>query len=349
MAQHDYTIADADGTTFLADLNSALQAIATANSGTAAPATLYAGQMWIDTNTPSSTLWTLSIYSGSNHIPICYIDTTSNGFVPLAADGTAAAPGIAFAGDPDTGLYRIGANTIGLTAGGTLRVTFDAGGITPAVPLLAIGGNQSAPGYSFGGDSSTGFYNHSPSTMTVTVGGGSHSEFTADRFLVGADAAASPTLNGISLLKNGTLVVTRDNDVAAAFRRRNGDGTAVQFFRDGTLVGTIGVTTTGTSFNVSSDHRLKENLVPLTGALARLAAIPVYRGNFKATPAITQDLVLAHEFAAALPEAVIGEKDAVDEGGEPVHQGVDFSKAVPLLVAAVQELAARVAALEAGA
>jgi hypothetical protein len=62
---------------------------------------------------------------------------------------------------------------------------------------------------------------------------------------------------------------------------------------------------------------------------------------------------LAHELAEVVPEAVVGEKDAVDAEGKPVYQGIDQSKLVPLLTAALQEalakiesLTARVSALE---
>jgi hypothetical protein len=66
------------------------------------------------------------------------------------------------------------------------------------------------------------------------------------------------------------------------------------------------------------------------------------------------DGFLAHELAEVVPEAVTGEKDAVDDEGNPVYQGIDQSKLVPLLTAALQEalakiddLTARVSALEA--
>ena len=58
------------------------------------------------------------------------------------------------------------------------------------------------------------------------------------------------------------------------------------------------------------------------------------------------DGFLAHELAEQVPEAVTGDKDAVDSEGNPVYQGIDQSKIVPLLVKTIQELEARIAALE---
>ena len=108
------------------------------------------------------------------------------------------------------------------------------------------------------------------------------------------------------------------------------------------------VGTTGVAYNTSSDYRLKTNLEPLTEAVARLLQIPVHRFNWLADlDAPKVDGFLAHEAQAIVPESVTGHKDEVDAEGKPVHQGIDQSKLVPLLVAAVQELAARVAALEA--
>lgn len=126
------------------------------------------------------------------------------------------------------------------------------------------------------------------------------------------------------------------------------------FSKNGSNVGSIYCTTSSTSYNTSSDYRLKENVTPLDGAADRLAQIPVHRFNFIADPDTTVDGFLAHEVQAFVPEAITGGKDAVDADGNPIYQGIDQSKLVPLLTAALQEalqkidaLEARVAALEA--
>ena len=108
------------------------------------------------------------------------------------------------------------------------------------------------------------------------------------------------------------------------------------------------ITTSGTSvqYNTTSDYRLKENVVEIAGATDRLKQIPVYRFNFINDPTETVDGFLAHEVQAVVPEAVTGEKDAVGSDGTPRWQGIDQSKLVPLLVATIKELEARITALE---
>lgn len=90
MAQHDYTIADADGASFLADLNDFAAAAASTNKGNARPSTAYAGQLWLDDNTPSSTRWTLYLYDGTDDIKVGEFDTTTNKFYPVPTNRFAA-------------------------------------------------------------------------------------------------------------------------------------------------------------------------------------------------------------------------------------------------------------------
>lgn len=156
-------------------------------------------------------------------------------------------------------------------------------------------------------------------------------------------ATAGSTL-GVGLWgPNGRIFLSQD---AFSNWNANYDGTLIAFSRSGTQVGGISVTTTTTTYATSSDYRLKENAVPLTGALDRLAGLQPYRFNFIAEPDRTVDGFFAHEVAPVVPEAVIGEHDDVDFGGNAVYQSIDQAKLVPLLVAALQELAARVEQLE---
>ena len=83
--QHDYTIANQGFPATRADINNALSAIATNNSGTSAPSTQYAGQFWIDT---TSSTWTLYIHDGADDIQFATIDTSANtvNFIDSALD-----------------------------------------------------------------------------------------------------------------------------------------------------------------------------------------------------------------------------------------------------------------------
>jgi hypothetical protein len=113
-----------------------------------------------------------------------------------------------------------------------------------------------------------------------------------------------------------------------------------------TSVGSISTDGSTTSYNTSSDYRLKENVVPLTGAADRLNQLQVKRFNFIADPDKTFDGFIAHEAQAVVPECVTGTKDEVDDDGNPVYQGIDQSKLVPLLTAALQEAIAEIASLK---
>ena len=113
-------------------------------------------------------------------------------------------------------------------------------------------------------------------------------------------------------------------------------------------VGGIFSTSSSTSFTTSSDHRLKENVETMTGAITRVKALKPKRFSW-----IIDDLddanvdgFLAHEAAAVVPESVIGTHNEVDENGDPVYQSIDQAKLVPLLTAALQEAITKIEALE---
>jgi hypothetical protein len=121
----------------------------------------------------------------------------------------------------------------------------------------------------------------------------------------------------------------------------------VQFKRNTAIVGNISTTDVATAYNTSSDYRLKENVVSVTDGITRLQQLKPSRFNFIANPDKTVDGFIAHEVQAIVPEAITGEKDAVDDEGNPQYQGIDQSKLVPLLTAALQEAIGRIETLEA--
>jgi len=182
-------------------------------------------------------------------------------------------------------------------------------------------------------------------------------------FSTTADGASSPTErmritnDGQSRFGNnptgaGDRLLIEEIDPAngyCIFTKVTGTGTKphVRFGNGNGLVGSITTNGTATSYATSSDYRLKENVVPLTGAIDRLQQIPVHRFNFIADPDKILDGFIAHEAQAIVPECVIGDKDAVDDEGNPVYQGIDQSKLVPLLTAALQEALVKIETLEA--
>jgi hypothetical protein len=182
-------------------------------------------------------------------------------------------------------------------------------------------------------------------------------------FSTTADGASSPTealrinsaqqllLNTASTINSAgfrAYVNVSGSDGGLLINNTGSAGTPMRFCtNNGTAVGSITTSASATAYSTSSDYRIKENVVLLTGAIDRLQQIPVHRFNFIADPDKTVDGFLAHEAQEVVPECVTGEKDAVDDEGNPVYQGIDQSKLVPLLTAALQEAIGRIETLEA--
>lgn len=175
---------------------------------------------------------------------------------------------------------------------------------------------------------------------------------TAYPWTAGSDAVASL---GVS----GTVTGSRSGSAAGQFFRIGSDGQCVLFYRSTTQVGNISVTGSATAYNTSSDYRLKENVIELTDASARLMQLRPVEFTFVSDPENLVTGFLAHEVAEILPNAVTGVKDAEEEltcpctgekTGEtaPAYQSLDHSKMVPLLVAALQDALRRIEILENG-
>jgi hypothetical protein len=180
--------------------------------------------------------------------------------------------------------------------------------------------------------------------------------------LVGCTSLPSASVKGNAFLQDanqGRLYVAADN---------TGARDLAYWINPNGVVGTITTTGSATAYNTSSDYRLKEDVQPMVGSVDRLMALKPVNFAWKAD-GTRVDGFLAHEAQAVVPESVTGEKDQVqiveikDEDGnvtgteeQPVYQGIDQSKIVPLLTAALQEaltkieqLEARMAILEGGA
>ena len=119
------------------------------------------------------------------------------------------------------------------------------------------------------------------------------------------------------------------------------------FTNSGTTTGSITrVGGTNVAYNTSSDYRLKENIAPMTGALAKVQQLKPCNWTWKLDGSDGQGFI-AHELKEVCPDAVHGEKDAVDEEGNPKYQGVDTSFLIATLTAAIQELKAELDATKA--
>jgi hypothetical protein len=154
------------------------------------------------------------------------------------------------------------------------------------------------------------------------------------------------TTSGCRLNPDGTFSASCSGGAALSLQRSASDGVIAYFLRNTTPVGSISVTASSTSYATSSDYRIKENVISLSNAISRLNQLSVYRFNFISTPNQVVDGFLAHEVQDIVPEAVVGEKDAIDEEGNLIYQGIDQSKLVPLLTKALQEAIERIEVLE---
>ena len=176
---------------------------------------------------------------------------------------------------------------------------------------------------------------------------------------IGKTAEVSTT-PGWQFKPTGEAIVGRAaNDTIFIFQNTN----------TGSTVGSISITASATAYNTSSDYRLKEDWQPMSGSIDRLKNLNPVNFAWK-TSGERVDGFLAHEAAEVVPEAVTGEKDAMrteeyevtpavlDDDGNvvteavmgtrevPDYQGIDQSKLVPLLTAALQEAVAKIEALE---
>ena len=158
---------------------------------------------------------------------------------------------------------------------------------------------------------------------------------------------------------NGFGVISPSAATYAFIAHPNGTANSTDYMAfsyNGTRIGNITqASTSSVAYNTSSDYRLKENAVDMTGAITRVKALAPKRFNFIADADTTVDGFLAHEAQAVVPESVTGTHNEVDDDGNAVYQGIDQSKLVPLLTGALQEaiakietLETKVAALEAG-
>ena len=168
---------------------------------------------------------------------------------------------------------------------------------------------------------------------------------------------ASNTTQGLAVesVSGGcSLFVSRGGNIPL-YVNRNSNGKILSFRRSGTEEGYITIDTTAISLISTSDYRLKENAVSIADGITRVKQLQPKRFNFISDPSKTVDGFMAHEVQPVVPEAAFGEHDAVDAEGNPEYQGLDQSKLIPLLTAALQEaiakietLETKVAALEAG-
>ena len=222
--------------------------------------------------------------------------------------------------------------------------------------------NPSSGGYSGGFFAST--LNSSDNYLvlldigSVCAGTDATNGGSAIRFLTQSRVSTFPVVERARIDQNGNLLVgatasgqpdanyfmARD---ASGFQANIGHltGTAsgqpyVYMVYGGLGIGSVTQSgTSGVAYNTSSDYRLKNTIAPMTGALAKVAQLKPVTYKWNADGSNGEGFI-AHELAEVCPQAVTGEKDAVNEDGSIKPQGIDTSFLVATLTAAIQELKA---------
>ena len=242
------------------------------------------------------------------------------------------------------------------TSSPSAKLHIDAGASTEALRVEGSGAyisytntaNTQSLGFIQGNDTSLSIAAQgSGNTSSVNfISGGSESmRISSGNLLVGTTSATGSIQKGVAI--HFTAAVGAGLELKGS----NTTGTfSAAIFRDGngTDCGSIDVNATAntTAYTTSSDHRLKENVTADWDATTRLKQLNPVRFNFIADADTTVDGFLAHEVQSVVPEAITGTHNEVDDDGNPVYQGIDQSKLVPLLVKTIQELEARITALE---
>ena len=200
--------------------------------------------------------------------------------------------------------------------------------------------NGTAAYMEFGSSGQTDSAQNTTGTTTdMRIGGRYHNLLWAEAVNTSAITTQPFT---VQLARNGGPVL---------WIKRAGSAGEMVFFAaaDNSLIGNITASSNSVTYNTSSDYRQKENIIPLTGATARLTQLKPKRFNFIGDSE-TMDGFLAHELQEVVPQGVTGTKDEteVNDDGEtvPKYQSIDRSNIVPLLTAALQEALARIDILE---
>jgi len=254
-------------------------------------------------------------------------------------DGSAATPAIRGT-DANTGIF-FGSDIIGFSEGGAEVARFNAD-----AQFVAAAGTALLPVITTTGDVNTGIFFPAADTIAFSEGGAEAMRIdSSGNLLVGGTAVPTGTTDAVALRPGANAKILSS-------RNSTGSVTHIDFLNPNGSVGFVSTSGSSTTFSTSSDYRLKENIAPITGALAKVAQLKPVTYKWKADGSNGEGFI-AHELQAVVPDCVTGEKDAVDAEGKPVYQGIDTSFLVATLTAAIQELkatvdaqAARIAALE---
>jgi hypothetical protein len=202
------------------------------------------------------------------------------------------------------------------------------------------------------GTSGSDFYALATGVFQFYAGGAERMRISGGDALFGTTTSSGNATGGSTNVgviiegANGAITTQRNNSANIFCSKASGftEGTLIHFFTQGINRGSITTNGVNTAYNTSSDYRLKEDLKEYNG-LNIISKLKTYDFKWKDTN-IRDYGVMAHELQEVLPNYVNGDKDAVNNDGTIKTQAVDYSKIVPVLVKAIQELSAKVTLLE---
>jgi len=280
-------------------------------------------------------------------------------------DGSASAPALQGT-DNNTGI-NFASDTVNINTGGTTRATIESNGrlgigtTSPSTILHCSSSSNTgifAQTTNSGSSVSTNYQTPNRIFYTGIDIGGTNSSYTiydgtagAERMRIDSNGHIGLSPNGIDPSSTGGITIRQSNPTTAgpvmSFNTIPANQGFTEFRSSGTQIGSIGKSgTTGVSYYSASDYRLKENESLIIDGITRLKILKPYRFNWKADASTKVDGFFAHEVTPAVPEAITGEKDAVDSNNDPIIQQIDQSKLIPLLTAALQEAVAKIEVLE---
>ncbi len=167
---------------------------------------------------------------------------------------------------------------------------------------------------------------------------------SSGNLLVGTTSALpgfGNTTTGHSLQNGGFVLHSRSGGTVAYMNRNSSDGTIVDFRKDGSSVGSISVTSSATTYNTTSDARLKTSIEPIANATDRLMQMnPISHKWIDSPEADSVVGFIAQEMQGIVPEAVSGTPDGKE------MMAMDYGRITPVLVAALQEALTRIESLE---
>jgi hypothetical protein len=321
----------------------------------------------ISTNPASSSNPMLAInpVTGTNASYIYFNNSGAGGFNVGRSDSAGAGSGLTLTAY-DSFVATTGTTGISFNTNNTRAMYLDSGqnlniGTTNAVTGYKLMVNGAVYQYQTANGTSaapvvSGGYVLGPADATIYAGMrflNAYLSSNATQVAFYVTAASGSAFEAGRFTASGNFLVGTSNSTVNTYAQVNhatGSASGASFFvssYNGTQIGDIAQSgTTAVVYNTTSDYRLKENIQPFSNALQRIAALKPCTYTWKASPEEVGEGFIAHELAEVCPLAVTGKKDAVDEDGNPKYQGIDTSVLVATLTAAIQELSAKVTALE---